>query len=418
MFLYRLIAPLAAPILLAMGVWRILRGRESWGDLSQRLGAGTGQKGALWLHGASNGELTSARRLIEALQEAFPDRPLLITSNTVTARDMVRGWGLEGVSARLAPVDLTWVLARFRARWKPTAMIVLENEIWPNRIVTSQAPVFVVAARMSENSAGTWRKFSSLAQKVLPRIEYLYPQDAASGARFARLGLPADRLGTVTQLKSGVSQSPPDLATLQAFQSVFARVDTILAASTHEGDEALVLRAFRAARQTRPNLRLILAPRHTRRSAEIQALIAETGLRFAVRSQTPAPAQGCVIYLANTLGEMPLWYATAGVTIIGGTFSARGGHTPFEPAQFGSALIHGPDVANFAESYGALSENKAAKCVTNADDLAIAIMELADQSDQQAMAKRASEVLAKLDDSAAVIARIIADLTQRIGPKR
>ncbi len=127
--IYRLFATLAAPVLAVIGLWRVLRGRESWGDLAERLGAGTGCAGALWVHGASNGELASAKRLIEAIHTAFPDRPLLVTCNTGTAREMVRGSGLPRVTVRLAPVDLRWALARFRAKWRPAVLIVLENEI-------------------------------------------------------------------------------------------------------------------------------------------------------------------------------------------------------------------------------------------------------------------------------------------------
>ncbi len=412
--LYRLAVTLLAPFLIGLALWRVLRGGMSRTDLAERLGAGAGTPGAIWLHGASNGELASARRLIEALRAGIPDRPLIVTCNTVTGRDLVRGWALPGVTARLAPVDLRWALARFRAQWRPAALVVLENEIWPNRIVTARGPVIVVAARMSEKTYRAWRWFGGLARRVLPHIDRLYPQDARSGERLRALGLPPDRLGEVAQLKSGVAQAPPGPATLTAFRAHFPRPATLLAASTHPGEEEIVLDAFARARDARPDLRLILAPRHPGRRDEIRALIAATGLPFAQRTEVPEPPPDCAIYLADTLGEMPLWYSLAGVTIVGGSFTDRGGHTPFEPAQFGSAVIHGPDVANFADAYAVLHQAEAAIEAADAPGLARAIAALATAEAQEAQAARARKTLAALDDSAAVIGRIVADLKDRL----
>ena len=139
MLTYRLLLTILAPFLTLLAVLRLLRGRESLRDLTERLGGGRGQasQGVIWLHGASNGELTSATALVRALLAAFPKRALLITCNTPSARRLVQSWDLPRVHARLAPVDLRWVLARFRARWHPAALIVLENELWPNRIATA-----------------------------------------------------------------------------------------------------------------------------------------------------------------------------------------------------------------------------------------------------------------------------------------
>ncbi len=267
---------------------------------------------------------------------------------------------------------------------------------------------------MSEKSAALWGKFASLARRVLTRIDRLYPQDAASGARLAMLGLPEDRLAPVARLKSGVAQTPPATENLRALAPAFPRARTVLGASTHAGDEALILRAFVSAHAYHGDLRLILAPRHPRRRAEVEALVVATGLPFAVRSRTPMPPEGCVIYLADTLGEMPLWYSLAGVTIVGGSFSDRGGHTPFEPAQFGSALIHGPDVTNFSESYAALNQAQAARTVVDARGLEHAITQLAGSKEQADLAARASKALTALDDSAEVIDAIIADLKARL----
>jgi len=411
--LYRILITLAAPFLLGLLLWRWLGRRESLADLTQRLGGGEGAPGAIWLHGASNGELTSARRLIEALLDVFPDRALVITANTTTARDMVRGWGLARVSARLAPLDLRPVLARFRARWRPAALVVLENELWPNRIATMDGPVLAVSARMSDRSAARWARRPGVMGAMLARIDWLAPQDDASGQRFVQLGLEPARLGPVTRFKQAVSLPSPTVEELGELAVFFDRHDTVLAASTHAGEEAEVLRGFAQARAARPGLRLILAPRHPRRAEEVAGLIRAEGLELATRSGGARP--DAPVYLADTLGEMALWYALAGATFVGGSLVERGGHTPFEPIQAGSAVLHGPHVANFAEAYGALDAGQAALPVVDGAGLARALIELAEPGAAQQQTDRATRIATELGAGGDGIAQILAALRDRIG---
>lgn len=411
MGLYRAILTLAAPVLLIAALLRILRGAESWGDLRQRLVRGPGGgDGTIWLHGASNGELTSARPLVEALRAAFPDRALVVTANTVTGRDLAAGWALPGVAARLAPFDFRPALRRFRAVWRPAALVVLENELWPNRLDTASEPVLVVGARMSEQSHRLWSRFPRLARRVLSHVRRLWPQDPGSADRFRALGLAADRIGPTATLKSAVALAAPDPGRLAALAAVFARADTLLAASTHEGEEAAVIEGFVSARARRPDLKLILAPRHPARAAGIAALIAPTGLPWAQRRAGVAPDPDTAIYLADTLGEMPLWYALAGVTFVGGSLAPRGGHTPFEPAGAGSAILHGPHTANFTEAYAALDRERGAVAVEDAGDIAAALAALEDAGAQAAMAARAARALARFDTGQAVIDDAVASL--------
>ena len=392
MLLYRLILTLLTPVLFGVGLVRVLKRRETLADLTQRFGFGRGSKGAIWLHGASNGELTSARSLLEALCVAFPDRRFVVTANTTTGRDLVEGWQVSQVTARLAPLDLRVCLAMFRARWRPVALIILENELWPNRILTSVAPVLCIGARLSEASAKTWARFPRLARQILTRIAYLSPQDQGSATRLHALGLALDRIGPVMSLKPDVVLADPDADELATLAAHFPHADTILAASTHEGEEAIILDAFQMARQSRPNLRLIIAPRHPRRATEISALITARGLSHSTRSRGERP--GAQVYLADTLGEMALWYRLAGVSFIGGSLFERGGHTPYEPAQAGTAILHGPHVANFQEVYRLLDQVDAARQVSDANDLARAITALESAEAQTDMAARARSVLA------------------------
>lgn len=397
---YRLLVSIATPLIALLLLARRLTGRVSRRSLAERLGGGAhaparpGGAPLIWLHGASNGELTSARPLVDALRRAAPDLRLLITANTESGRALAEGWGLSGTTAALAPLDHRAVLARFLHRRQPAALVVVENELWPNRLAACGAAavaVVVIGARMSMRSARRWAWFGRLTKQVLGQVTALSAQDPDSEARFLALGLPAARLLPRANLKSAVTApTPPEAAPLRP---VFDRATTVLAASTHEGEEAMILAAFAAARAQRPALRLILAPRHPRRSAEVAALIGAAGLRHATRSRGEDPALA-EVYLADTLGEMTLWYALAGVTFVGGSLVDRGGHTPFEPAAQHSAIVHGPHVANFRAPYAALDGAGAAHEVCDAAGLATALLDLADLSHQSRMGATAAAVLA------------------------
>lgn len=394
MLLYRVLLTLAAP-LAALRLWR--DGPQARDErLARGLPAQAERAARLWLHAASNGEATAARPLIDAMLARDPRLHLLVTCNSLTGRDMVRGWGLERVDAVLAPLDYRPVLRRFIAAWQPEALIVIEGDIWPNRMLAmADRGVIFVSARMSARSAARWGRLPGLAGRVFGAIRLLSAQDAASAERFAALGLPAAARAPGVNLKLGVAPAidPASARLIGEMGPLFTREETVLAASTHPGEEELVLRAFARARAKRPELRLILAPRHPKRAGEVATLIAREGLGHATRSAGEAP-EGLPVYLADTLGEMAAWYALAGVAFIGGSLVPRGGHTPVEPAAFGCAILHGPHVANFAELYAALDRAGGARTVDSADAMATALTGLtADQHRQ--MAQAASDTLAR-----------------------
>ncbi|MGB8814102.1 MAG: glycosyltransferase N-terminal domain-containing protein, partial [Paracoccaceae bacterium] len=365
MRIYRMIMVFALPLLMAHVLWQRWRGRVPGGALRERLGlsggfVGSGAAGpVLWLHGASNGELTSARWLIARLLAQTPGLRVVVSCNSGTARAMVQGWGMVQVQVVLAPFDTKGAVVRFLARWRPAVLIVVENELWPERMISvgAQIPVILIGARMSAGTARNWTRFApELMRAMLGAIAWVSPQDAGSEARFLALGLPSDRVLPRVMLKSraAMAAAAPPLAL------GVARDRCVLAASTHEGEDAGILAGFAAARAAGAYDLLILAPRHPRRGPAIAGLIAAQGLAFVTRSAGEVPGAGTAVYLADTLGEMPLWYDMAGVCVIGGTFEDHGGHTPFEPVAHGAAVIHGRHVANFTESFGALDAGGAA----------------------------------------------------------
>lgn len=398
MILYRLILALFGPAALVLRQALLaLRGRAEPQGLAERLAlrlpAATGP--ALWLHAASNGELASAQPALLALRARYPGHTLWITTNTVGGRALARRLALADTICTLAPLDSRGAVRRFLAAARPRAALVVENELWPERLSACAAagiPVLVLGARMSARSHRLWARFPRLAAQVLAAITWLAAQDRASAQRFAELGLAPARIGPALNLKAILPPPPPVDPGLP-----FARATTLLAASTHEGEDEIVLDAFVTALGTLPALRLILAPRHPRRAAAIARAVRGRGLSLAVRSAGERPAAGTQVYLADTLGEMALWYAAAGMTLVAGSLlGGRGGHTPFEPAARHSAILHGPDVANFAEAYAALAAAGAARQVRDAGTLARAILDLAQPEVQADCAAGAERALAAL----------------------
>ncbi|MWD29413.1 3-deoxy-D-manno-octulosonic acid transferase, partial [Aquicoccus sp. SCR17] len=360
----------------------------------------------LWLHGASNGELASARPVIEALRAARPGLRILVTCNTVTGREMVRGWGLE---ARLAPLDLRWIARRLIRRQDIRALVTLEAELWPNRhaaLAEAGRPVILLGARLSPGTAAGWGRFPALASQLMEAVTFASPQDTGSARRLAELGLPEERIGPVVAMKS--LYRPADLPAEPALEQGFDRGATWLAASTHPGEEEIALAAHAEARATRPGLRLILAPRHPRRGDEIARLVAQAGLTCDRRSA--GEQTGAAVLLADTMGEMDRWYALAGTVFVGGSLAEHGGHTPFEPMAHGCALLHGPDVANFTAAYAALDEAGGAREVTDAASLCAAILALADPAARAAMTDAARAALAPEAGLDALVADLLAAL--------
>ncbi|NKB27503.1 MAG: 3-deoxy-D-manno-octulosonic acid transferase [Rhodobacteraceae bacterium] len=394
--LYRIAALLWAPFLIAKTLFHPRYRRP--GALGQRFGRSRAEASGpvLWLHGASNGELTSARALIEQLLSDHPALHILITAHTPTGYDLARGWNINRTSVRLAPYDIAPAIRAILRRWQPIAHITVENEAWPNRILTCRAagiPCWFVGARLSERSHAGWkRRAPGLARRVFAALDRVYPQDAQSGLRFIDLGVDPDRIGTVENLKSSVRPAPlpSDFTTLS---EIFKRDRTVFAASTHPGEEEVVLTAFARARTRLPGLRLILAPRHTHRAEEVAELIESSGIAFTRRSTGDLPGPLTPIYLADSMGEMTAWYRLSGVTFVGGTLVDHGGHTPYEPALEGSAIAHGPHVSNQQDAFAALTRANAALPVTNADELARAFQTLAKPATIRTLANAAEGAL-------------------------
>lgn len=405
MFGYRLLLSLAMPVAILAFLPRLLRGREPLSSLAQRCGYApeSGSDPVLWVHGASVGELNAARRLLSDLLDRHPDLRIIATTNTMTGQATITNWGLDRLTACLAPIDLRLSLGLFLRRVRPIGLLLLENELWPNRMTLLKRrglPVAMISARLSATSCRRWTSLASgLARRMLSGVSYLSAQTDESAERFLSLGLAASARAPSVMLKQSVTLPAPDPLVLSQFAQWFPRDRTILAASTHDGEEAAIIEGFQAAMARQAGLRLIMAPRHPERGDAVSGQLSAAGLPHARRSRNQFPLPDHVVYLADTMGEMSLWYALAGVCLVGGSLVPKGGHTPWEPAQFSCAILHGPHLSNFADAYRTLDGKGAALLVTDAESLTATLTALTWEKAQQ-MGERGRVALAPDTDHA------------------
>lgn len=411
--LYLAASAVAGPLARRLLARRACRGKEDIARLSERLGEPSAPRPPgrlLWLHGASVGEAASALPLLEALLAADREAEVLLTTGTRTAAEAVGARLPARARHQYLPVDTRPAVRRFLTHWRPDLAVWLESELWPRLMVeTARAgvPMALVNARISAASAKGWRRARGMAARLLGLYRLILTQDAPSAARFAALGADPARVEQGGNLKGAVRVPPPDPGALAAARAAIAGRPVWLAASTHEGEEAAVAAAALALPE---EMLTILVPRHPERGEEVAALLSDAGLPAVRRSAGALPHPGARVWLGDTLGEMGLWLSLAPVVFVGGSLVAKGGHTPFEPAAFGAAILHGPHTENFAPAYAALAEAGGAEEVGGAPELARAAARLsADAGARARMAAAAASVRAAMaPDLAALSARLLA----------
>lgn len=416
---YLLASRLADRLALPLLRRRAARGKEDPARLPERLGrAGLARPGGrlVWLHAASVGEAVSALPLIEALGRCI-DAAFLLTTGTVTSARRVAGALPPGAMHQFAPVDTHRAVRRFLDHWRPDLAVWIESELWPRLVMETArrgVPMALVNARLSERSFRRWRRLPAMARRMLGSFRTVLAQDEETVERLRALGVAGRTAGN---LKALVRVPDCDLGELASIRAALGRRPVWLAASTHAGEEGAVLGAQRALRQTHRPL-LILAPRHPERGDEVARLVAGAGLGAARRSAGGLPHGEADVWLADTLGEMGLWCRLAPVCFVGGSLVPAGGHTPFEPALLGAAVLHGPHVANFAPAYAALDRGGGALAVQDADALAAALDRLlGDPAAAEELGARARAVHEGLKPDMAAIAAELAELMMA-GPVR
>ncbi len=370
---YRRLAAAATPLTSILLAKRLKRGKEHPVRIGERRGetAVARPSGPLvWTHGASVGEMLSLMPLVEHLRaKGFA---VLMTSGTVTSAKLAERRLPPGVIHQFVPIDTPKFIIRFLEHWRPNLALFSESDLWPNLIIESTGrgiPLILVNARLSEQSFYRWRYAPTTIATLLRRFDLCLAQSGLDAERYAHLGAP--RVNVTGNLKLDVPAPPVDEQKLTAMQAAIAGRPLIAAASTHPGEETLVIDAHLRLRRSFPGLVTILAPRHPERGRGILDIARLGGLSAALRSSGQLPNRATDVYVADTMGELGLLYRLAPIVFIGGSLVRHGGQNPIEAAKLGAAILHGPHVWNFTEIYAALDKARGAERVTDVGKLTV-----------------------------------------------
>ncbi|MCX7559398.1 3-deoxy-D-manno-octulosonic acid transferase [Sulfitobacter sp. F26204] len=345
-----------------------LRAREKLGHATQPRATDVP---LIWFHGASVGESLSVLALIHRIGVALPQAQFVITSGTATSATLLAGRLPPRTLHQFAPLDAPGPVRRFLRHWKPDAAVFVESELWPQMLRRTHArgaKLALVNARLSERSMARWRKRPELARFLFDLFSLILTQNDKMAQGMRDMHAPAERVEPGINLKSMAGPLPVDLETLAMARTALGQRPVWIASSTHAGEEETVLAAHKALLKSHPDLCLILAPRHPERGTEVRDKIAAAGLSFTRRTRGDMPGEQ--VFLADTMGELGIWYALGDIVFLGGSLKPIGGHNPFEVAQSGACVLSGAHVAAFAETYSALEAAGAAFLIADGTDLA------------------------------------------------
>lgn len=396
---YRGMTRWAAPFAGSILNWRLKRGKEDPERVHERRGIASLERppGPLvWVHGASVGEVLSVLPVVEHIRaQGFN---VLVTSGTVTAAQMAEQRMPAGTLHQYVPLDSPRFVQSFLNHWRPELALIAESEFWPNLLMEASArgiPVVLVNGRLSLRSFTRWKKAGKTARFLLSNFDLCLAQDREIADRLAQLG--ARRVLATGNLKFDVMPPPADPHDLQEMKRTVYGRPVFLAASTHRGEDEDVIEAHIEAMERVPNLLTIIVPRHPERGGEIAQLVQEYRLAPAMRSRNHLPDRGTHVYVADTIGELGLFYRLAPVVFMGGSLIRHGGQNPIEPAKLDSAILHGPNVHNFGSIYSELNRQRGAATVSDSRSLAKSLVRLLeDPALVHAMAKAAQATVVPL----------------------
>ena len=374
--LYSLLMTLSYPCLIAYTLKRSLQEPLYRKNLRQRSGYAPILDDCIWLHCVSLGETIACRPLIIALQHRFPSTPLLITNTTATGSAKAQELLRPIDHTCYLPYDTHWAVSRFIRRVKPRIGIIMETEIWPNLIHHANrlgVPLLLNNARLSDRSTRGYQRIRGLMTPVLQKINTITAQTARDAHNFVSLGFPEQHCQVTGTIKFDLAL-PVDLdEQTSELKQRFGGDFIWIGASTHEGEEAILLQAHKKVLEHNPKARLLLVPRHPNRFDAVYRLCQSMGMNTSRHTENNTKGDDSVI-LGDVVGKMMAFYAVADVAFVGGSLAPVGGHNVIEPAALAKPIVCGPHMKNFKEISETLIECNALSTVTDSEELAQAII--------------------------------------------
>jgi 3-deoxy-D-manno-octulosonic-acid transferase len=360
---YRSLSQAAAPLAPALIKQRVKQGKEDPERIGERRGLSRDTRPSgpvVWIHGASVGEVLAAASLIERLRAL--NLRILLTSGTVTSAAIVARRFPPDIIHQYVPYDSPRFVGRFLDHWRPSLALFIESDLWPNLILASAArrlPMVLINGRMSPRSFPRWRRVSGTISALLDKFDICLAQSKTDAERFSALG--SRNVVTTGNLKFDVPAPPADPLKLERLMAMTRGRPIILAASTHPGEDEILCEVHRTLSGFFPSLLTVIVPRHPDRGPAIARMIAASGLQPGLRSLDELPSAATDVYVADTLGELGLFYRLAPIVFMGGSLVEHGGQNPIEAIKLDASIVHGPHVYNFGELYAALDSGGGAR---------------------------------------------------------
>lgn len=336
--------------------------------------------GGIWIHAVSLGEVIAVTPLVKAIQKQYPDKLIIITTTTPTGSQRVQETFSNTVFHVYSPFDYPGAVKRFLKKIQPALCIIVETELWPNTLHYAhqrQIPLLLANARLSERSARRYHHIKPLIKHTLKNLTQIATQTEIEANRYKALGMPADQITVTGNIKFDI-KLPYDLSEkAESLRRLLGANRLIwVVASTHEGEEEQILKAFAEIREIYPACLLLLVPRHPERFNKIAALCKRENYEVILRTENKRCSENTAVFLGNTVGELLLFYACADVAFVGGSLVTIGGHNLLEPAALGLATITGPYMHNFVRITELLLNAKGLRQINNAKELADTVKEL------------------------------------------
>ncbi len=394
--LYRAASWVSAPVAELLLRQRLKEGKEDPARMQERTGlAGRARPAGplLWIHGASVGESLSVLPLVERFKKDYPALNVLVTTGTITSARLMAERLPPSAIHQFIPVDHPRFVRGFLDHWKPDAAIFVESEFWPNLLIETRRRaryMALVNGRVSPKSFADWKGKPQSIRFLLSHFDLLIAQDRQNAERLTALS--GRDVRSYGNLKNAAPPLPGDVVEETRILADLDGRPFWLAASTHPGEEQAIIAAHKTLKAELPGIVTLIAPRHPERGEEIAALAAEAGVVSRRRAKGEKIDRATDIYIADTLGELGLFYRLSNATFVGGSLVEKGGHNPLEPARLACAILHGPHIFNFAETYADIRGAGGAALVRNDRDLAAAVKRLfADDKTRHAMADAARD---------------------------
>ncbi|HOU20730.1 MAG: 3-deoxy-D-manno-octulosonic acid transferase [Kiritimatiellae bacterium] len=414
-WLYNLVFPVAFAFLLPHFLLRMLRRGGYARDFAQRVGWYAPAEAArlaapgrpIWIQAVSVGELAVAFSFMDELRHRRPATRFVLTTNTSTGHALALKRIAPPDVTLYFPMDVPWVVPRALRRIRPAAIVLVENELWPNLIryaARQGIPTIMINGRISEHSFRGYRRIRFLTRRLLPQLHWFCVQSAGDRDRLLALGAPAEKIEVTGSAKYDIGATPPT-SEVRA-RAVLANIGVktgdpvLVGGSTWSGEEDVLLDIAQKVRASHPRLMLVLVPRHAERREDVLAAIRQRGMSAILRSQfpdhAPPPVQRPDVLLVDTTGELRGFYAAAHVVFVGKSLTQVGGQNPIEPAKDGKPVVVGPHMENFPEITRDFQDARAWRQVRDAAELQEVILRLLGDCEERArLGKAAAELVAR-----------------------